>query len=67
MNDFIFHNPDRVYFGRNQLEYLPGELLQFGRKVLLVYGGGSIKGTDFMIRSSIAESKPDRDIRTFGR
>ena len=43
MNDFIFHNPDRVYFGRNQLEYLPGELLQFGRKVLLVYGGGSIK------------------------
>lgn len=24
MNDFIFHNPDRVYFGRNQLEYLPG-------------------------------------------
>ncbi len=43
MNDFIFHNPDKVYFGKNQMEHLPEELLQFGKKVLLVYGGGSIK------------------------
>ncbi len=43
MNDFIFHNPGKVYFGRNQIENLPNELLKFGKKVLLVYGGGSIK------------------------
>ncbi len=43
MNDFIFHNPDKVYFGKNQLGYLPEELKKFGDKVLLVYGGGSIK------------------------
>lgn len=43
MNDFIFHNPDKVYFGRNQICHLPAELLKFGRKVLLVYSGGSIK------------------------
>lgn len=43
MNDFIFHNPDKVYFGKNQMEHLSEELLQFGEKVLLVYGGGSIK------------------------
>lgn len=43
MNNFIFHNPDKVYFGKNQLQNLPGELLNFGKKVLLVYGGGSIK------------------------
>ncbi len=43
MNDFIFHNPDKVYFGRNQMEHLPEEVLRFGKKVLLVYGGGSIK------------------------
>ncbi len=43
MNDFIFHNPDKVYFGKNQIEHLPEELLKFGKKVLLVYGGGSIK------------------------
>lgn len=43
MNDFIFHNPDKVYFGKKQMEHLPEELLKFGNKVLLVYGGGSIK------------------------
>lgn len=43
MNSFIFHNPDKVYFGKNQLQNLPGELLNFGKKALLVYGGGSIK------------------------
>lgn len=43
MNDFIFHNPDKVYFGKNHTEHLPKELLNFGKKVLLVYGGGSIK------------------------
>lgn len=43
MNDFVFHNPDRVYFGKNQIQNLPQELLACGKKVLLVYGGGSIK------------------------
>lgn len=43
MNDFIFHNPDRVYFGRNALEFLGEELKKYGKNVLLVYGGGSIK------------------------
>ena len=43
MNDFIFHNPDKVYFGKNQIQHLPEELLKHGKKVLLVYGGGSIK------------------------
>lgn len=43
MNDFIFHNPDKVYFGKNQLGHLADELLNFGKKALLVYGGGSIK------------------------
>ena len=49
MNDFIFHNPAKVYFGKNQMEHLPEELLKFGNRVLLVYGGGSIKKTDCMI------------------
>lgn len=43
MNDFIFHNPDRVYFGSNQMEHLSEEVLKYGKKALLVYGGGSIK------------------------
>lgn len=43
MNDFIFHNPVKLIFGKNQLNKLQQELLQYGKKVLIVYGGGSIK------------------------
>ncbi|MCD7722710.1 MAG: iron-containing alcohol dehydrogenase [Clostridiales bacterium] len=43
MNDFIFDNPTKVYFGKNHISSLSGELLKFGKKALLVYGGGSIK------------------------
>lgn len=42
-NDFVFQNTTKIYFGKNQLENLGQELKAYGRKVLLVYGGGSIK------------------------
>jgi alcohol dehydrogenase YqhD (iron-dependent ADH family) len=45
MLDFMYYNPVRVHFGKNALEALPGELEKFGKRVLLVYGGGSIKRT----------------------
>lgn len=32
MNDFIFYNPDKVYFGKKQIHHLPDEVLKFGRK-----------------------------------
>lgn len=43
MNDFIFNNTTKVYFGKSYIDRLPQEVLNFGKKVLLVYGGGSIK------------------------
>ncbi len=43
MNNFIYNIPSKVYFGENQLENLGKELRKFGRRVLLTYGGGSIK------------------------
>jgi len=43
MNDFTFYNPVKLIFGKGQLEKLAKELPQYGRKVLVVYGGGSIK------------------------
>lgn len=43
MKDFTFYNPTKLIFGRGQLEQLKQELPQYGSKVLLVYGGGSIK------------------------
>ena len=43
MNDFVFSNTTKVYFGKDQLRHLREEISRFGKKVLLVYGGGSIK------------------------
>ena len=43
MIDFTFHNPTRIHFGRTALDHLEEEVLRYGTKVLLVYGGGSIK------------------------
>lgn len=43
MNNFIYDIPVRVYFGENQLCHLGEELSKYGKRVLLTYGGGSIK------------------------
>jgi len=44
MESFIFQNPTRLIFGQDQVKHqLVDQLQAFGKKVLLVYGGGSIK------------------------
>lgn len=43
MDNFIFYNPTKLIFGKGQLETLPQEMEAYGKNVLLVYGGGSIK------------------------
>lgn len=43
MNDFVYHIPTKVYFGKEQLCHLGDELKKLGTRGLLVYGGGSIK------------------------
>lgn len=43
MENFIFQNPTKLIFGRNQVELLQKEVPPYGKRVLLVYGGGSIK------------------------
>lgn len=50
MERFTFWNPVRIDFGKGAASHLPGLLAPFGRKVLLVYGGGSIKRTAFTAR-----------------
>lgn len=45
INDFIYDIPVRIYFGRDQLKNLGAELKQYGTRVLMTYGGGSIKKT----------------------
>ncbi|MCT8975303.1 iron-containing alcohol dehydrogenase [Clostridium sp. CX1] len=43
MNNFTYDIPVKVYFGENQLGNLGEELKKYGKRVLLTYGGGSIK------------------------
>ena len=42
MNDFIYEIPTKIYFG-DQLAHLHEEIKVYGKRVLLCYGGGSIK------------------------
>lgn len=43
LGNFTYCNPTKLYFGKNALEGLNEQLLKYGKNVLLVYGGGSIK------------------------
>ncbi|MBR2278865.1 MAG: iron-containing alcohol dehydrogenase [Eubacterium sp.] len=43
LGNFSYHNPTKLYFGENSLDYLNEELPKYGKTVQLIYGGGSIK------------------------
>ena len=43
LGNFSYSNPTRLYFGDNALAFLAEELQNYGRRVMLTYGGGSIK------------------------
>ena len=43
LGNFSYHNPTKLYFGENALDFLNEELPKYGKTVQLIYGGGSIK------------------------
>ena len=43
LGNFTYCNPTKLYFGKNALDGLNAELPKYGKNVLLIYGGGSIK------------------------
>lgn len=43
LGNFSFCNPTKLYFGDDSLNYLNTELPKYGKNVVLIYGGGSIK------------------------
>ncbi|MBM7605465.1 alcohol dehydrogenase YqhD (iron-dependent ADH family) [Metabacillus crassostreae] len=43
MENFTYFNPTKLIFGKDQVGQLKNEVPKFGEKVLIVYGGGSIK------------------------
>ncbi|MBQ7196370.1 MAG: iron-containing alcohol dehydrogenase [Synergistaceae bacterium] len=43
LGNFTYSNPTRLYFGEDALDGLNKELPNYGKNILLTYGGGSVK------------------------
>ena len=43
LGNFTYCNPTKLYFGEQSLEGLHQELPKYGDRVVLIYGGGSLK------------------------
>ncbi|MCK9230598.1 MAG: iron-containing alcohol dehydrogenase [Syntrophales bacterium] len=58
MKNFIFENPTKIIFGEGQIARIGGETRRFGRRVLFVYGKGSIKenGVYDQVTASLSEA-----------
>lgn len=63
MNNFTYHNPTKIYFGKGQIAKLDAAVPHDG-KVLLLYGGGSIKRNG--IYEQVRAALGDRDVVEFG-
>lgn len=63
MNDFSFFNPVRILFGKDQLLNI-GNHIPSGKKIMLIYGGGSIFKNGVYKR--VLEPLADREIIEFG-
>lgn len=61
MNDFVFQSPTRFVFGRGYADRIGGEVAALGAKrVLLVYGGGSVVRTGLL--TSVTASLETADV-----
>ena len=58
LGNFIYSNPTKLYFGDEAQRHLAEALRPYGHKVLLAYGGGSIKrnGVYDDVRAALAEA-----------
>lgn len=63
MQNFVFHNPTKILFGKNTVPAIGNETALFGTKVLLVYGTGSIKQTGLYER--VVESLQKAELTIF--
>ncbi|MFV9511854.1 iron-containing alcohol dehydrogenase [Tepidibacillus sp. LV47] len=43
MNNFVFQNPTKIFFGKDQVQNVGTETAKYGKTVLVVTGGGSVK------------------------
>lgn len=63
MNNFIFQNPTKIIFGKDQIAKISSEIPQHA-KVLMLYGGGSIKSNG--IYDQVKKALAEFDVVEFG-
>ena len=63
MLNFEYQNPTKIIFGKNQISKLSSEITE-GSKILMVYGGGSIKKNG--VYDQVSEALQDYDVTEFG-
>ena len=62
MNDFSFQNTTKVFFGKEALSHISDEAVRYGRRILLVYGGRSVKATGIYDRVVSELRKKDLEL-----
>ncbi|PWJ55012.1 NADP-dependent alcohol dehydrogenase [Dyadobacter jejuensis] len=63
MNNFLYKNPTKIIFGKNQIASLAKELPN-NAKILMLYGGGSIKSNG--IYDQVKKGLADYEVVEFG-
>ncbi len=61
MENFVFCNPTKIIFGKGTIPEIGKEAKKYGKKALLVYGGGSIKKIG--VYEQVVESLKEHGIR----
>ena len=62
LGNFTYCNPTRLYFGKDAMKGLEEELPKYGKNVLLVYGGGSIKKNGIYAQVKAALEKYGKNV-----
>lgn len=62
LGNFIYYNPTKLYFGTEVHKNLINALNEFGKKVLLVYGGGSIKKNGIYDTVKVALNEAGKEV-----
>lgn len=63
MKNFVYSIPTKIFFGKGQIDKIGTEILRYGKKVLLVYGKGSIKSNG--IYDKVIEILKENEIEYF--
>ena len=58
MNNFVYHNPTKLVFGKGQIARL-AKLIPAGKKIMITFGGGSVRRNGIYL-SLIHISEPTR-------